>query len=504
MLKSKFAFSKWQLALLTGILIGLSYPPLQMGFFAWFGLVPLLFVLLNSRIREVARYSFLSSITANLISLYWIGFNSGAGFWVVLASLIGAVLYLGLFWMIMGVGLTWFHNRTQQGSYFFPFIWVAMEWVRSLGSLGFPWINLAITQTDFLPLVQIADSTGSYGVSFIIVVLNVIIYNAFKQDKLFKFTTFALSLLLILWIYGSLRIMNVESADCEKNYTIAVVQPNIDPNEKWSREHRKKTYSTMYAYLDTALSLKPDLVLWPETALPTYLRLSSSTRRELVSRLEKYDIPLLSGTVDIMRDSLGARQYYNSSIFIRPDGTYEMYHKVQLVPFGEYIPLSYKFPNLKKLNFGQGNFNHGSDYTIFETDQVPLSNVICYESSLPQVVREFIKNGARLITIQANDGWLGNTTGPYQHFELARLRAVENRVPIVRSANTGISGVILPSGRVTQRIPVHKSDVIIDTVPIRTEGSYYAENGDKFVWYTAIIMLIMVIFSFRKKTRYEK
>ena len=126
----------------------------------------------------------------------------------------------------------------------------------------------------------------------------------------------------------------------------------------------------------------------------------------------------------------------------------------QMVPFAEYIPFSRYFPILKKLNFGQGNFSQGEEYTVFKVDSIQFSNIICYESSLPDIFREFIKRGAQFLSIQANDGWLGNSSGPYQHFELAKLRAIENRISVVRSANTGISGIILPTGRVMEKISI--------------------------------------------------
>ncbi len=491
---------KWQLAILSGGLIGLSYPPLHLGFLAWFGFLPLIHIVLNSKPFEAAKYSYLSSITANIISLNWIGNNSGAGFWVVLASLIGAVLYLGVFWAGFGSVSSWFHNRTKTGMILFPFLWVLMEWIRSIGSMGFPWINLALTQSQFLPVLQSMDYTGGYGVSFILIVLNLGFYYTIISKTAIKHLIFTVGFFALIWSYGLLRIQHIESISDSREFSVAIVQPNIDPNEKWEREHRKKTYSIMHTLLDSALLLNPDLVIWPETALPTYLRLSSSSRKPLVQRIEKYGIPLITGTVDIKRDSISNRQYYNSTMLLRPDGTYEMYHKIQLVPFAEYIPLSGYFPSLKKLNFGQGNFHHGSEFTLFETDSVHFSNVICYESSLPNVVRGFVNNGARLITIQANDGWLGNTAGPYQHFELARLRAIENRVPVARSANTGISGIILPTGRVTNKVPLNKTEVIQGSIPIHEEISYYAKNGDWFVLFSTLIVLTLILSSiFRRQ-----
>ena len=152
----------WQLALLSGVLVGLSYPPLHLGFFAWFGLIPLIHILLNIKPRQAIQLAFLASITANFISLYWIGLNSGAGFIPVFASLVGAILYLGIFWSGLGYFVSFLEKRNSKGLLVLPFAWVAMELLRSLGALGFPWINLGLTQTEYLPIFYPAQNTCVY------------------------------------------------------------------------------------------------------------------------------------------------------------------------------------------------------------------------------------------------------------------------------------------------------------------------------------------------------
>ncbi|MBU0528973.1 apolipoprotein N-acyltransferase [bacterium] len=490
----------WQLALLSGVLIGLSYPPLHLGFLAWFGLIPLIHVILNVKSGQAARLAFLASITANFISLYWIGFNSGAGFLPVFASLVGAVLYLGIFWAGLGYFVSSIEKRSSQGLIALPFVWVTMEFLRSLGALGFPWINLALTQTVYLPLIQIADITGSYGISFWIILINIGFYLAIISKDKRKYLIFTSLVFLLVFSFGIIRINTIDDIKTHP-VTIAITQPNINPDEKWDPESREQNFALMHDLLDSALNLNPDLVLWPESAVPTYLRLSSLRRRPITTKLAKFNVPLLSGTVDRIINSDGEKIYYNSTIFIKPDDSIKMYNKIHLVPFAEYIPLSEKFPTLKKLNFGQGNFTSGKEYTVFELDSVKFSNLICYESSMPKAVRNFIKNGAQFITIQANDGWLGNSAGPYQHFELARLRAVENRVPIVRCANTGISGVINPIGIVQQKIPLGNEAIIIaDILPIQNL-TFYTKYGEIFAVLCIIISLIIFTSAWINRTK---
>ncbi len=480
----------WQLALLSGVLLGLSYPPWHLGFFAWFGLIPLIHIFLNVKPRQAVQLAFLSSITANFISLYWIGLNSGAGFLPVFASLIGAVIYLGVFWSGLGYLVSFIEIRSSKGLIILPFAWVAMELMRSLGALGFPWINLGLTQTEYLPLVQIADITGSYGISFWIILINIGFYLAVISKNKRKYLIITSLIFLLIFSFGYIRIVTIDEVNNE-SISIAITQPNINPDEKWEPESREDNFALMHGLLDSALNLNPDLILWPESAVPAYLRLSSHRRRPITIKLAKFNVPLLSGTVDRIINEDREKIYYNSTIFIKPDDSIKMYHKIHLVPFAEYIPLSEKFPSLKKLNFGQGNFTPGKDYTVFNLDSVGFSNLICYESSRPSGVRSFVKNGAQFITIQANDGWLGKSAGPYQHFELAKLRAIENRVPIVRCANTGISGVINPTGFVQQKIPLGKKAIIIaDIIPIQTL-TFYTKYGEVFAVLCIIVSLII-------------
>ena len=490
----------WQLALLSGVLIGLSYPPLHLGFLAWFGLIPLIHVLLKVKPRQTVQLAFLASITANFISLYWIGFNSGAGFLPVFASLIGAVIYLGVFWSGLGYFVSFIEERSSKGLFVLPFAWVAMELIRSLGALGFPWINLGLTQTEYLPLIQVTDITGSYGISFWILLINIGFYLSIISKHKRKYLIITSLVFLLVFSYGYIRIVTIDDVKTE-SVSIAITQPNINPDEKWEPESREENFALMHGLLDSALSLNPDLILWPESAVPAYLRLSSHRRRPITAKLAKYNIPLLSGTVDRIISKNGEKIYYNSTIFIKPNDSIKMYHKIHLVPFAEYIPLSEIFPSLKKLNFGQANFTSGKDYTIFDLDSIGFSNLICYESSMPKAVRGFVKNGAQFITIQANDGWLGKSAGPYQHFELAKLRAIENRVPIVRCANTGISGVINPTGVVQQKIPLGKKAIITaDIIPIQNL-TFYTKYGELFAVLCVLVSLVMFISAWINRTK---
>ncbi|NQV36584.1 MAG: apolipoprotein N-acyltransferase [Candidatus Marinimicrobia bacterium] len=498
-MKSILNREPWQLALLSGTLIGLSYhPKLYLGFLAWIAFIPLIHIIYHSTPRSAAKYAYYASVAANFIAFHWIGLNNGATLVPVLLSLTGAVLYLGIFWYLL-VFIISSSRKTISPLLLFPFGWIALEWVRSLGPLGFPWANLALSQTNYLPIIQMADVFGTYGIAFWIIMINIGLYLVITSNRPKRYIVFTTAIFVFAAGYGYLRINIVDSSAVIKRVKIAVTQPNIDPNSKWDRENRKSVFHLMDSLHVVANAMEPDLVLWPETALPAYLRLSRTTRNKVMTRVKESGIPLLSGTVDKEWISEDESHYYNGTILLNPDESYQMYNKVYLVPFAEYIPLSWKYPILKELNFGQGNFTPGSDYTLFKLDSMLFSNIICYESSIPNVVRKFVQLGATFITIEANDGYLGNSAGPYQHFALAKLRAIENRVPIIRSANTGISGLFDATGRVLKKIPIGHQAVFLAQVDCHNQKSWYTKHGDIFaILCTIMTMIIIGVSAWRK------
>lgn len=482
-----FKRPNWQLSILSGILMGLSTQSIGLGFLAWIGLIPFIHVLSTVNASDGMRNGILFGITFHLISVYWIGNNSGASFAVVFTSLIAAVIYLSLFWMAMGWLLPTLRKKGANLYLILPFIIVTLEWIRSFGPLGFPWLNLAITQSHYLPMIQMIDLTGTYGVTFWLVALNSILYLLSQRRVEWKKPILFLgAFFMSLMIVGFARMDGYRNTD--HSISVAVIQPNIDPNEKWDRSSREKTIATMDSLHQIAIKLKPNLILWPEAALPIYLRLNNYHKKRIQAIVDQSNIPLLTGIVDRRLEN-DERKYFNGTMYFSPNKKPKHYNKVHLVPFAEYIPLSTVFPELKKLNFGQGNFSHGDEYTLFEIDSTYFSNVICYESSMPNLVRQFVKKGASFLTIEANDGYLGNTSGPHQHFELAKLRAIENRIPVIRSANTGISGMITAGGHVLSKVNLGNQQVFIANVPMGPVGSFYSSFGDIFAMICVVILL---------------
>ena len=489
-----FSNHRFKYALISGALIGFSFPPF-FGFFSFVGFVPLITIWSSSSIRESAKYSYIAALVANIISLYWIGLNSGAELIPVIASLVAAVLYLSLFWALLGAVCSYFIKRYINGLYLIPALWVSMELLRSYGPLAFSWSSLALTQSNFLPILQIMDITGSEGVSFWVLIVNVFLFSLVQQKKFNykKHLTF-LFIIFIPMIYGSVKLFSFDESEWKKR-SVSILQPNIDPNLKWETSFREQLYSIMDSLNVVAFEQKPDLVLWPEAALPNYMRVST-LKNKYLKLVEEKSTPLMMGTLDY-NPSSSNRKYFNGSIYFKDDG-FQIYHKIFLVPFAEYIPLSLKFPILNKLNFGQGNFSQGKEFTQFPIDSISFSNMICYDITDPLLVKNFVKNGARFLTVEANVAWLQNSSGVRQFFEIAKLRAIELRTGIALSANTGISGIINPFGKVIKKMDFNRQGVIKGEVMLNKELTFYAKSGNIFAK-LCFLCVLLCPFILRKK-----
>ena len=205
-IRSLFDRSPYQLAIISGVLIGCSYPPIP-GVTAWIGFVPLIHIWLTQSPKESARWTFFAGVISHMIAFYWIGLNSGASLMAAFLSMVASILYLSAIWAAFGWGMATMEKRFGNSMAIMPFAWATMEWLRSFGPLGFPWANLAITQTKFLPLVQIADTTGLEGVAFWLILLNILVYITICSVGESKTQKKVLALVFILpWIFGSLRI----------------------------------------------------------------------------------------------------------------------------------------------------------------------------------------------------------------------------------------------------------------------------------------------------------
>ena len=457
-MKSKGIF----FAFLSGILLALSYPPISLGFFAWFALVPLFYYLFQSKdLKHTIILGFISSITSNLIILNWIAINSGTSVSTAIITYFSASLYLTIFWIFFCIGVHFTPKRIKL--FFVPLLWVfVVEILRNFGSLAFPWLDLSITQSNYNRIIQLI-SIESHTISFIVILFNILIHEYLVSRKN-KFILYFSTTLLVIMLIGNFQINYYNRIQPKTFLNISIGQPVIFPDEKWNRELRQKNFQIMESLLLESLEEKAEIIVWPEVSVPSYLATNINDRLFFQERLMENDSFLILGIPE--RKFIDGQHFsYNSVMVMYPNGDFSTYQKLFLVPFAEYVPFFKSW--LTKINQfdDMGSFTPGNEYKVFPIKDYKIATLICYDSSNPKIVKTMVQNGADILFIVTNDSYVGEFM-PYQHFELAKLRAIEQRIPVVQSANNGISGIILPSGKVIYKSNLNERVVHTEKIPI--------------------------------------
>ena len=531
------AMHRWVLAIASGVLLAASFPPSPFHALAYVGLIPLL-VLLESVEGwwRAMRYSYLSFLVLHILTLYWTGgFVVGKDVWMMIAG--GALLVVHPLFYVLVVVL-YLLVRRRLGLLFglvaLPFLWIAYEYSHSLGEFSFPWITLGNSQAYDLPRIQIAEYTSVYGISFIVVLFNVMGFILVSKIAGGRWTLrsagtrFCIAVLAVLylapWMYGRISMGKAAPAGKTRQATVGIVQPNIDPWEKWSTStyDRWGSYERQLEKLMEATKFlakeRPDLVVWPETAIPFGILLPGfrTYLSWLRTNLDSLQVPLLTGLpstvvydsanvpITATRDEVRKIYYevFNSSaLFLPGQPPGAIYRKIVLVPFAERIPYAETFRFLiepLKWNVGIGMWGIGKDTLVFslplrDGSSTTFSSMVCYESVYPNFVREFVRRGAEFLVIITNDSWWGNTPGAYQHASYASFRAIENRRWIVRVANGGISGFVDPTGVLHDETKLYTAATLRGTIEPRREQTFYVRHGDIFALLCSGVAALFVI-----------
>ncbi|MCX8056109.1 MAG: apolipoprotein N-acyltransferase [Ignavibacteria bacterium] len=524
------------LSLLSGVLLSLSFPPFETGFFAYFGLVPLLIFLNRAKnYRELLIFTYLSMLVFHALTLYWIGgWTSKTDPFMMIGSVALILVHPFFYWIpFVFFRLIKIHLGNKSALFAFPFLWNSLEYLRSVDDTAFPWLTLGNTQSYYLPLIQITSIIGVYGLSFLIVVFNVLLYAAYKNFRYesFRFTLNKLSIIVIilvsLFIYGKV-ILNDAIYDGKK-ITVGIVQPDFDPWEKWEDEVNPQI--DVYLQLsDSAVKNGAELIVWPESALPVYLL--SGNYPEEVKRIKDFcrtnNVAIATGLPlvhfyfsdemkkehsKISRDSSYYYDTYNGVVLFLPDSDLiQEYGKMNLVPFAERAPYLDYLPflgDLIKWSVGISNWSVWDKQTIFnfktrDGDSAKFAASVCYESIFPSFNSEFVKKGAQFLVVVTNDSWYGKSSGPYQHKQFAVFRAIENRRWIVRSANGGISCIIDPFGRTIFETKLFERTYFTGEIYLNNEITYYVQYRDLISYLSLIFSGFFILLSFIKKLGVKK
>jgi apolipoprotein N-acyltransferase len=425
--------------------------------------------------------------------LYWIALNSGADFPLAPLSLLGLLLILPLYWAAFAAIWSWLHRRWGGwAALLLPAVWVGLEVVKNAPEIAFPWQELGLSQIGFLPAVQIAELGGIRLVSAWVVALNVTFF--LLLDKRRPLAVILFALLAVSPIWGWWRMNHLPPGGPTLN--VALIQGNVDPMAKWTEDAALNFNLYERLTREAASGSKPDLILWPETALPVYLGHQLEYQRRLRNFVREIGAPVLTGAPHYELRPGGGPLRYNSAFFFPSDDSPPLrYDKIRLVPFGERVPFQRWFPKLGELNLGQAEFTPGKQHTVFQLGNgVKVAPQICFESVFGEEIAPFAANGARVIANMTNDGWYGNSSGPYQHADLVRFRSIESRYPLVRAANTGISLVVDRAGRVVDHLPWGVTGSKVVTVESGgPDTTFYLRHGELIPHALALLALLGLI-----------
>jgi apolipoprotein N-acyltransferase len=503
--------------LASGILLFLSFPPYGLTPLVWIALVPLMIAIRGRGPKRSFLFGLLTGTVYMGGTMPWIYYVSAVygNIWPPIALLLTIILmlFLGLYVGIYAWAVTFFEQGGFRESALLisPFLIVALEYGREHILTGLPWALLAHTQAFYPSMVQIAAYTGVEGVTFLIVAVNAsiaITILRFKQGergkKLFLLPSAVISLVLINAVWGYYHAAAVDNSEGVRIKT-AIIQGNIPQTEKWDRKYRNKIITSYFKLTAQEADKGAKLIVWPEAAIPFYFERDIQETKALLKLSKIKDATIVFGGMGAERTA-GKKgySYINRGFAVEKGRLAGKYDKIHLVPFGEYVPF-------RKLLFFVNTLTDAVSGDIVTGDStkpillsingedIPAGIQICFEIIFAKGVRDFAKNGARLILNLTNDSWYGQSGASMQHMAAIPFRAVENRLPVVRAANTGISGFISASGRVSQPTAMYETLTISEEILVPTgAATFYTRYGEIFT-YMCILLLIPAYLFARKE-----
>jgi apolipoprotein N-acyltransferase len=477
------------LAAAAGLALRLAYPRPGWDMLGWVALAPVLVLAATARSPGRAfGEAWVAGWAFSISLLSWLA-HTVTTFSTLPAPIALAVVlllagYLALFWG----GVAWIlaalgPSIGERALWLAPPLWVAGELLRTHLLAGFPWGFLGYIPYRRLDVIQVGAWTGVYGVSALVVLVNAAIAWACRRRTRLAVATAAAVVLLALGgaeLAGRL-VDRGAPAEAAPSVKVALVQGNIDQAIKWNPAFQRETLR-IYAQLTREAAPASRLVVWPEAAVPAYVRHEPWVLAWLAALAREVSRPLLVGAPDAIVERGRATRYLNSAFLVGQQGIEARYDKMQLVPFGEYVPLKRLLYFVEAIAAEIGDFTPGREAVVLPLDGAPFGTVICYEVIFPGLVRRFVSGGATFMVNITNDAWFGDSSGPLQHLQTVPLRAVENGVAIVRAANTGVSALVSPRGAIGPRLGLFERGALAVEAPLRRGATFYTRHGDVFAY----------------------
>jgi len=494
------------LATISGALFVLSFPKFGHPAFGWIALTPLLVALSGAALRR----AFLLGLTTGIIyftgTLYWItsvlAAYGGLQTWVAVLINAGLIAYLALFPALFALitrRIVMAYGRSALMAA--PVVWVATELARS-SITSFPWELLGYSQVTVLPIAQLASLFGVYGLSMLIAAVSAALAFAAAGPRQgpvrYMPAVGAVMIVLAIAVWGSRRVAASEWTRAGEPIRIGMIQGNVDQAQKWDVKRASAIFQDYVNLTRQAIREGAQLVLWPESSTPFLFEEDLPAAAVVRTLAQQARVPIVFGSDQIERGR--PDRFFNSAFLVRADGTTGgVYRKMHLVPFGEYVPFQRLLFFAAPLTEQAGTFSPGLNPELLPVDGHRLSVAICYEVVYPDLVRQFVAGGSELLTTITNDAWFGQTSAPVQHFQQAAMRAIENGRYLVRSANTGISGIVDPYGRVIAETPIFQSAVLVGEARFLRTSTFFSRHGDVLAYASALATAALLVLARRVK-----
>ena len=504
-------YRDYALAAASGVLLALSFPKFGHPAIGWIALTPLLITLHRRSLGRAFGLGLTTGVVYFTGTLYWITrvmvVYGDLQPWTALLVNAALIAYLALFPALFAVivdrSVIALDSRALLAS---PLVWVATEFGRTHLLTGFPWVLLGYSQAALLPIAQFASIFGVYGVSALVASVSAAMAFAVgpatgsvRGPRLFfnvparyrpALVTFAIIVVVAVW--GSRRAAQAEWTRAGDPVRVGLVQGNVDQAQKWDEARAGAIFAEYLRMTRQAIGQGAEFVIWPESSTPFFFEENRADADQLRALARQAKVPILIGSDQIVRGE--PTKYYNSAFLVQADGsTGGVYRKMHLVPFGEYVPLKSMFFFASRLVEAVSDFSAGESANLLPVNGHLISTAICYEVVYPALVRQFVINGSELLTTITNDAWFGETSAPYQHFAQAAMRSIEEGRYLVRSANTGISGIVDPYGRVVAESRIFESAIIVGDARFLRTSTFYTRHGDVFAYASVVLTLALLL-----------
>ncbi|MFQ5498891.1 MAG: apolipoprotein N-acyltransferase [Candidatus Zixiibacteriota bacterium] len=478
--KRRFELIVW------AFLLSLSFDPEGLGFLAWFSLVRPFMIISSLKGRQAFNASYFFGFLFNLFCIYWISYVTPGG-------MIAAVAIVAVY---SAISLTLFnklyHIRPLYGIVAIPLLWVGVEYFRTLSEFAFPWSDLGYSQAYYLYILQIVSVVSVHGLSLLIVVVNVLLWQGLRRslspERRLASVFSAIAIVIGLLAYGWIEL---PARAIPGNIDIALLQPSVPLDVKWGDKAKAENFRVFDSLVQSVANDSIALYVWPETAAPCYLTHDPGCRRGVVDIVRKTKgLHLVGG---IAAKTHGERyRYFNSCFQVDSAGSFAARHdKVKLVPFAEHVPYQDYLPFLEQgalreyLTFiDRWGIQWWSDYypgdrrTLFQMPEATYAVLICFETAFPEYVRGAILDGADFVVGITNDTWWQQSPGIYTHSRIFISRAVENRCWFARCANSGLTYIVDPFGRIHERLETYEVAALRGKVRTLDGFSIFTRVGD--------------------------